>query len=66
MAIKPGENVDGFQDNWVWTCCESFCQLWQECMWSAVNVLKSGPQISHLTKIDHALLNLFDINGILG
>ena len=29
-AIKLRENVDGFEDNCVWTCCGTFCQLWQE------------------------------------
>ena len=44
-AIKFEENVDGFEDNWVSTCCWSFCQLWEEDMWSTANVLKSGPKI---------------------
>ena len=44
-AIKLRENVDGFEDNCVWTCKVSFCQLWQEYMSSAVDVLKSGPKI---------------------
>ena len=29
-AIKIWENVLGFEDNCVWTCCENFCQLWWE------------------------------------
>ena len=39
-GIKIPENVDGFDDNCVWTCVRSFCQLWQEYMWWAVSVLK--------------------------
>ena len=49
----------------VWTCCGSFCQLWQEYMWSAVSVLKSGPKISDPTKRHDNELNLFDFNGTL-
>ena len=62
---KLGENVDGFKDSFFWTCCGSFCQLRQEYMWWAVNVLKSGPKILDPTKRDDAKLNLFDINGTL-
>ena len=64
-AIKLPKNVDGFQYNCVWTCCWSFCQLRQGYMWSAVNVLKSGPKISDPTKRHDNQLNLFDINGAL-
>ena len=64
-AIKLEENVDGFEDNCVWSCDRSFCQLWQEHMWWAVNVLKSGPKISDLTKKNERQLNLFDINWTL-
>ena len=28
--IKFGEKVDGFEDNCVWTCWWSFCQLWEK------------------------------------
>ena len=56
------ENVNGFEDNCNWTCCGSFCQLWQEYMWPDVNVLKSGLKISDPTKKYHTQLNLFDIN----
>ena len=49
-AIKVGEDVDGFEDNYVWTCCGIFCQLWQEYMWSVVNVSRKRPMISDLTK----------------
>ena len=64
-AITLPENVAGFEDNCVWTCYGSFCQLWQEYMWWAVNVLKSRPQISDRTKRHDTQLNLFDINGTL-
>ena len=60
-AIKFSENVDGLEDNCVW----QEWQLWQECMWAAVNVLKSGPKISDPTKRDHKHLDLFDIKGKL-
>ena len=62
---RLSENVDGFEDNFIWTCCGTFSQLWQEYRWSAVNVLKSGPQISDSTKRHDTQLNLFDINGKL-
>ena len=29
-AIKFTENVHGFEENCLWTCCGSFCQLWHE------------------------------------
>ena len=45
-AIKFPENVDGFEDKCVWKCCASFFQLWEERMWLAINVLKSGLKIS--------------------
>ena len=32
-AMKLEENVDGFEDNCIWTCRGSFCQLWKEYMW---------------------------------
>ena len=63
--IKFGDNIDGFEDNCVWTCCGTFCQLWVEDMWSTFNVLKSGPKISDPTKRHDTQLNLFDINGTL-
>ena len=58
-----GEHVHGFEDNCVWTYCESFCQLWQEYMWSAVNLLKKCSKISDPTKRHDEQLHLFDING---
>ena len=54
--IKVLENDDGFEDNFLWTCCGSFCQLWQQYMWWAVNVLGSGPKLSDLTKRNAAQL----------
>ena len=60
---KPPENVDGFEDNCIWTFWGSFCQLRQEYMWSAINVLKSGPNISDPSKSYDTQVNLFDING---
>ena len=63
--IKFSENVDGVGYNCVWICCSSFCQLWQEYMWSAVNVLKNGPKISDPTKRHDTTHNIFDINETL-
>ena len=48
-AIKLRGNVDRFEHSCVWTCSDSFCQLSQEYMGSALNVLKSGPKISDPT-----------------
>ena len=57
--------VYDFEVKCVWTCCGSFCQLWQEYMWSAVNVFKSGPEISDSAKRHDTQVDLFDINGTL-
>ena len=65
-AIKLPKNVDGFEDSCVWTCCESFYQLWTQYMWSGVKELKSGPKISDLMNTHDTQLNLFDIIGTLG
>ena len=64
-AIKLWENVDGFEDNCVWTCCVSFCQLWQEYMWWALNVLKRDPKISDPTKRPDIEPSFFHINRTL-
>ena len=40
----------------------NFCELWQKCMWTAVNVLKSSPKISDRTERHQKQLNLFDID----
>ena len=61
-AIKFPENIDGFEDNCLWNWAVNFCQLWEECMWPAVNVLKSGPKISDHIKRHQKQPNLFDIN----
>ena len=61
-AVKFPENVDCFLDICVWTSAVNFCQLWEECMWVAINVLKSGAKISDPTKGHQKQLNLFDIN----
>ena len=61
-AIKFREKFVAFGDNLVWSSAVNFRQLWQECMWAAVNLLKSGPKISDHTKGHHKQLNLFDIN----
>ena len=61
-AIKVCENVDGYGHNSVRSWAVHFCQLWQECMWTAVNVLKSCPKISDRTKRHPKQLNFFDIN----
>ena len=60
-AIKNFENVDSLKHNCVWSSDVNFCQLWQECMWAGLNVLKSSPNISDRTKRHHKQLNLFDI-----
>ena len=62
-AINVSENVFGFEDNCVGTCCGSFSLLWQEYMWLAVNVLKDDPNISDPTKRHDAQIALFDSNG---
>ena len=64
-TIKLAEDVDGFEGKCVWACCEIFCQSWQQYMWSAVNVVKSGPEISDPTKRHDTQLNFFPINGTL-
>ena len=61
-ATEFEKNVEGFEDNCVWTCSWSSCQIWKEDMWSAVNVLKSSPKIWDSTKRHHTQLNLLDIN----
>ena len=63
--IEGSENVFGFEDNCIATCCGKFSLLWQEYMQSAVSVLKEGPNISDPTKRHDTALNLFDINGKL-
>ena len=40
-------------------------ELWQEYMWSVVNVIKDGLKISDPTKKHDTQLALFDINGTL-
>ena len=63
--IKLRENLYGFEDNFIWTSCRSYCQLWQEYMWLGVNFLKSHPKFSYLTKRHDTQLNFFDINRTL-
>ena len=63
--IKVGDDVDGFEDNCVWTCCRRFCQLWQKYMWSTNNAVKSVPKISDPTKRHDTQLNFVDNNGTL-
>ena len=62
--ITP-ETAFGWEDKWVRTCCMKFCLLWEEYMWSAVNVLKYGPNIWNPTKRHDTEVTLFDINGKL-
>ena len=64
-AIKRREIVSGFEDNCVSTCSWSFCQLWEQYMWWAVSVLKSGPRISYPNRGHDTKPNLFDISGTL-
>ena len=59
---KIFRKIHGFEDNLVWSSGAIFSQLWQECMWAAVNVLKTGSKISDQTKRDHKYLDLLDIN----
>ena len=54
-----------FDDNCVWACSVIFCELSQQYMWSAFDVVKSGPKLSQPTKRHDTQLNLFDINGKL-
>ena len=61
-SIKLAKDLDGFQDNCVWSFSGSFCQLWQGYMWSPVNVVKGGPKVSNPTNPHNTLLNLLDIN----
>ena len=63
--IKLWENIIGFEDICVWTCCGSFSQLWKEYLWWAVNVLISAPRILGPAKRHDTQLNSFDINGTL-
>ena len=62
-TTKLGKNGDGFEDNCVWLFCGSFCQLWEEYMSSAVNVIKSGPRISDPTKRHNTQFISFYIIG---
>ena len=64
-VIKLPEHVDGFEHNCVCTCCVSFCQLWRNYIWCAVNVLKTSSKISDPTNRNSTPLNLCDINGKL-
>ena len=61
-AIKLREDVDGFEDNCVWSCYGIFCQLWQEYMWSTIKMVKTGPKISDPITRHHTQVNLFDID----
>ena len=63
--MKLEENVDGCSDNNVWTRSSNFYQLWQEYIWSPVNMLQIGPKISDTTNRNDTQLNFFDINGTL-
>ena len=64
-AIKLAEHIDCFDDNCVWACSVIFCELSQQYMWSAFDVVKSVPKLSQPTKRHNTQLNLFDINGKL-
>ena len=61
--METAENVFGFEDSCVGTCFGNFSPLWEEYMWSAVNVLKVDPNISDPTNRHETQLTLFDING---
>ena len=63
MHKKVPENVDGIEDDCVWTCSWSFCQIWLQYMWWDVNILKSGPKVSDEIKRHDTRLNLFNFNG---
>ena len=60
-AIKVPENGYGFEDTCVGTCFGNFSLLWQEYLWSAVNVLKDGRHISDRTKRHDTRLTLCDM-----
>ena len=64
-AIELAKNVFSFEDNYGWTRCWIFSQLWQEYLWSAVNMLENGSKISDLAKNHDTKLKLFDITGKL-
>ena len=64
-VIKIAKNIFGFEDNSGWICCTNFFQLWQEYLWSTVNMLQNRPMISDPTKSHDTQPNLFDINGKL-
>ena len=61
-TIISSKNVYGFADKWVGTGCKNFCLLWREYMWSGVNVLKDGSNISDPTGRHDKQLTYFDIN----
>ena len=63
---KDSENISSFWHNGVWTCCMNFFQLWQEYMWSEVNLSPNKPKISVLTNRDVFWPNSTWINGNLG
>ena len=61
--MKLPKNVFGFEYNWAWPSCVNFSQLWQEHLWSAVNMPQNGPKTSDPTKRHDTQLNFVDING---
>ena len=61
-AINISEYVDSFKHNCVSSEAVNFCQLWQERMLAALNMLKSDPKISDGTRTNHKQLNFFEIN----
>ena len=63
--VKSTENVFYFKNKCVGNCCINFCLLWQEYMWSAVDMLKDAPNISDWTKRHDTQITLFGINAKL-
>ena len=63
--IKLWKNIFGLKDNCGWTSSGNFSQIWEEYLWSAVNILENRPKISYPTKRHDTQLNVFDINGKL-
>ena len=52
IAEKIRENAFCFLDNCNWIGCVNLSLLRRENLWTAVNVLKNGPNILHITKRD--------------
>ena len=47
---KKSEKLFSFLDNFIWIGCGNFSLLERKQIWSGVNVLKNGLNISYITK----------------